>query len=87
MILNNLTMNAESLYCNFENLKQDCLFQRRVQFISKLVKKANGAHFNRGIKHDFPFINIRMVPREVLKPEEEARGFQPSPRNLANVNE
>ena len=22
---------------------------------------------NRGIKHDFPFINIRKVPREVLK--------------------
>ena len=35
-------------------------------------------HFNRGIKHDFPFINIRKVPREVLKTEGEARGFQPS---------
>ena len=34
--------------------------------------------FNRGIKHDFPFINIRKVPREVLKTEGEARGFQPS---------
>ena len=33
---------------------------------------------NRGIKHDFPFINIRKVPREVLKTEGEARGFQPS---------
>ena len=33
---------------------------------------------NRGIKHDFLFINIRMVPREVLKTEGEARGFQPS---------
>ena len=33
----------------------------------------------RGIKHDFPFINIRNVPREVLKTEgTEARGFQPS---------
>ena len=32
----------------------------------------------RGIKHDFPFINIRKVPREVLKTEGEARGFQPS---------
>ena len=32
----------------------------------------------RGIKHDFPFINICMVPREVLKTEGEARGFQPS---------
>ena len=34
--------------------------------------------FNRGIIHDFPFINICMVPREVLKTEGEARGFQPS---------
>ena len=33
---------------------------------------------NRGIKHNFPFINIRKVPREVLKTEGEARGFQPS---------
>ena len=33
---------------------------------------------NRGIKHDFPFINICKVPREVLKTEGEARGFQPS---------
>ena len=33
---------------------------------------------NRGIKHDFPFINIRKVPREVLKTEGEARGFHTS---------
>ena len=26
----------------------------------------------RGIKHDFPFINIRKVPREMLKTEDEA---------------
>ena len=37
---------------------------------------------NRGIKHDFPFINIRKVPREVLKTEGEARGFQPSRETL-----
>ena len=36
------------------------------------------ATFIRGIKHDFPFINICKVPREVLKTEGEARGFQPS---------
>ena len=42
---------------------------------------------NIGIKHDFPFINIRKVPREVLKIEGEARGFQHLPRDLANVNE
>ena len=33
---------------------------------------------NRGIKHDFLFINFRKVLREVLKTEGEARGFQPS---------
>ena len=27
---------------------------------------------------DFPFINVCKVPREVLKTEGEARGFQPS---------
>ena len=43
--------------------------------------------FNIGIKHDFPFINIRKVSREVLKTEGEARGFQHLPRDLANVNE
>ena len=34
--------------------------------------------FTRGIKHDFPFINICKVPREVLKT---------FPRDFANVNE
>ena len=38
----------------------------------------DGRFSNRGIKHDFPFINICKVPREVLKTEGEARGFQPS---------
>ena len=33
---------------------------------------------NRGIKHDFPFINIRKGPREVLKTEGVARCFQPA---------
>ena len=40
-----------------------------------------------GIKHDFPFNNIPNVPREVLKTEGEARGFQHLQRDLANVNE
>ena len=30
-------------------------------------------HISIGIKHDFPFINIRKVPREVLKTEGEAK--------------
>ena len=40
---------------------------------------------NRGIKHVFPCINIRWVPREVLKTEGAARGFQHRTRNPANV--
>ena len=35
-------------------------------------------YFSRGIKHNFLFINIRKVPREVLNTEGESRGFQPS---------
>ena len=38
-----------------------------------------------GIKHVFPCINIRWVPREVFKTEGAARGFQHRPRNPANV--
>ena len=47
----------------------------------------SGKCMNRRIKHDFPFINICKVPREVLKTEGEAQGFQHFPRDLANVNE
>ena len=32
-----------------------------------------------GIKHDFPFINIRKIPRDVLKTEGEALSFSTSP--------
>ena len=39
-----------------------------------------------GIKHVFPCINICLVPREVLKTESAARGFQDLPRSPANVN-
>ena len=41
-----------------------------------------GNFYNKGIKHDFPFINIRKVLREELKTEGKARGFQPSRRTL-----
>ena len=33
------------------------------------------------------FINIRKVPREVLKTSDFALGYQHFPRDLANVNE
>ena len=52
----------------------------------KLPKSHNFLSWNIGIKRDFPFINIRKVPREVLKTEGEARGFQYFPRDLVNVN-
>ena len=55
------------LFKNDRNNKDDII----------LVKDNLKFIFNRGIKHDFPFINIRKVPREVLKTEGEARGFQP----------
>ena len=38
--------------------------------------------YNRGIKYDFPFFNICKVPREVLKTEGKAQGFQPSQGTL-----
>ena len=40
-----------------------------------------------GIKHDFSCINIRQLPREVLKTEVGGRGFQHLPKDLVNVNE
>ena len=43
-----------------------------------MLKYELNVTYNRGIKHDFSFINIRKVSREVLKTEGEARGFQPS---------
>ena len=42
---------------------------------------------NRGIKHYFPFINIRKVPREVLKNRGRSPKFSTFPRDLANVND
>ena len=58
-----------------------------VELIIENAPKFRGKGFGIGIKRDFPFINIRKVPREVLKTESEAGGFQHLPRDLANVNE
>ena len=41
---------------------------------------------NIGIKHGVSCINIRQIPREVLKTEGGGRGFQHLPRDLANVD-
>ena len=45
-----------------------------------------GRYVTTGIKHGFSCINIRQVPREVLKTEARGCGFQHLPRVLANVN-
>ena len=55
--------------------------QLSMKYEEKKIEVPRNHHqsrYNRGIKHDFPFINIRKVPREVLKSEGVARGFQPS---------
>ena len=44
-----------------------------ITYLIKLV----ASYTNRGIKLDFPFINICKVRREVLKTEGKARGLQP----------
>ena len=54
-------------------------FLTRLQTVEKI-------YFIIGIKHVFSCINIRQVPREVLKTEAGCRGFQHLPRDLANVN-
>ena len=51
-----------------------------------MVNKHSSVYINIGIKHGFSCINIRQVPREVLKTEAGGRGFQHLPRDLANVN-
>ena len=63
--------------CNFKPLA--IFYSCTAQFVLDLVGNPEDrfSHDIRGIKHDFPFINIRKVPREVLKIEGEARGFQP----------
>ena len=44
--------------------------------VASLKKTDSQLCTTRGIKHDFPFINIRKVLREVLKTEGEVRDFQ-----------
>ena len=59
---------------------------RTLSLIAILVLKFKQVHFTIGIKHGFSCINIRQVPREVLKTEAGGRGFQHLLRDLANVN-
>ena len=75
---------AESIETNYY---QTLLFKISdyISMTGNLYCKHLIKRMNRGIKHDFPFINIRKVQREVLKPEGEARGFQPSRGTLRMI--
>ena len=55
-------------------------------FSALVYKRDNICDFIIRIKHGFSCINIRQVPREVLKTEAGSCGFQHLPRDLANVN-
>ena len=76
--------------CSIYVVKAKALISCKVmaQFIWMIASNMRKMLFchNIGIKHVFPCINIRCVPREVLKTEGAARGFQHRPRNPANVN-
>ena len=66
------------------------LNRHEIKFLVSCMSRREGwnqvfNHFvfkNKGFKHDFLFINIRKVLREVLKTEGEAKGFQPSQGTL-----
>ena len=70
-------MSVEAILMHFETMFA-CEIRLIVQAFHVAVCKRVSNAITRGIKHDFPFINICKVPREVLKTEDEARGFQPS---------
>ena len=69
------------------DLQGPSLLAESEKFVINITAMQRALLYNIGIKHNFPFINIRKVPREVLKIEGKARGFQHLPRDLANVNE
>ena len=81
--LHNAIIDASN---NLNSVKLDKINNTCHNFIERFSKSAESC-INIGIKHDFPFINIRKVPREVLKTEGEARGFQNLQWELANVKE
>ena len=47
------------------------LINKKLRDIIDVLSKRWKLSLHIGIKHDFPFINIRKVPREVLKTEGE----------------
>ena len=59
---------------------------RQVRLFYYHIELGLNVSYNIGIKHGFSCINIRQVPRVVLKTETGGRGFQHLPRNLANAN-
>ena len=64
--------------------------ENKKKLISLPCAESKDAHsvesVNIGIKYGFSCINIRQVPREVLKTEARGRDFQHLPRDLANIN-
>ena len=52
----------------------------------RLTKIQIRLYYTIGIEHGFSCINVRQVPRKVLKTEAGGRGFQHLPRDLAYVN-
>ena len=73
--------NPTKLVLSFLQQKK-CLTASHIRFQCKNLRINFTVFINRGIKHNFPFINICKVRREVFKTEGEARGFQQSQGTL-----
>ena len=85
--LNGLKVTERTRFCLRNCYLQSSKGHNSKGINTKVMVLAFCTSSNIGIKHDFPFINIRKVLREVLKTEDEARGFQHLPRDLATINE
>ena len=59
---------------------------KKVQEITRNIANVFSFYAIIAIEHVFQCINIRQVPREVLKTAVSGLGFQLLPRDLANVN-
>ena len=70
----NITIGSHFSFSN--NLTPQLILTEKNTFSIKMLlglpRMSCEMNLNRGIKHDFPFINIRKVPRKVLKTQDEA---------------
>ena len=66
---------------------QNIAYSTEATYLRKAKQSSLPQHcgYNIGINHGFSCLNIRQIPREVLKTEAGGRGFQHLPRDLANV--